>query len=102
MVSSASPRAVRFVVSRSALTPPESLGNVGAHRVRGFSQLRDVKQTLPGPGVDHAIHFVPNEIGGFLDGNATRFHAAGYASLSELHHPFIAWPTIFATLCSPQ
>jgi hypothetical protein len=36
-----------------------------------------VEQTLPGPGVDHAIHFVRDEIGGFLNGNSTTFsHAA--------------------------
>ena len=60
-----------LVVPRRALSTAETFGDVGADGVGGLSQLGDIQQTLPRPGVDQAIDFVRNEIGGFEDGNST-------------------------------
>jgi hypothetical protein len=58
-----------------------------------------MEQTLPRLGVEHAIHFVQDEIGGFLNGNATTwFHAARYALPPESNHPFTARRTVSAAL----
>jgi len=86
-----------LVVPGRAFASPQPFGDVCAHRIRRFTQLSDVKQSLR-RRIDQAIHLVRNEISGLLNRNTTTFfHAVRCASIRRIPsrfyratHPFIA------------